>query len=386
MHIIKFYPVGNGDCSQIILNNGKRILMDFRQHANGTDPNLPEIDLSKALRAELAAAQRNYFDAVILTHADLDHIEGATEFFYLEHAKKYQDDGRIRIKELWVPAAFILESATNDELSNEFPILRAEARNRLKKGTGIKVFSKPDELVKYLESEGIGANDRDHLIVDAGTVVDTFSIDEDGVEFFCHSPYKKHCAGGAAKELRNEAALIFNVRFKYGAYEYDLFAVGDSTSDVLADIVNITEVHGRADRLAWNLYSVPHHCSYLALAPEGEKGVSKTTPINEVQRLLAYGRKNSYMICSSNPINSDKVAYQQTQPPHVQAKNTYVECLKEVNGRKFLVTMEEPNRIHPRTLEFKIALGGLSLVTAAAVAATTSAATSKPARAGCVDA
>ncbi|RLA54510.1 MAG: hypothetical protein DRR42_01635 [Gammaproteobacteria bacterium] len=382
MHTIKFYPVNNGDCSQILLDNGKRILIDYRQPANGADPKKPEIDLSKTLRDELAKASRSDFDAVIFTHADLDHIEGSTDFFYLEHAKRYQGEGRIHINELWVPAAFVLESVTNDELSNEFPILRAEARHRLKAGAGIKVFSKPPELVKYLESEGIGANDRDDLIVDAGTIVDTFSIDGDGVEFFCHSPYKKHCEDGASKELRNEAALIFNIRFKYGSYEYDMFAVGDSTSDVLADIVNITEAHGREDRLAWNLYSVPHHCSYLALAPDGEKGDTKTTPIEEVRRLLGYGKKNGYIVCSSKPIGSDKEAYEQIQPPHVQSKNTYEESLKEVSGRKFLVTMEEPNRIHPKPLEFKITAGGLSLSTTGAVAATTAAASSTPARAG----
>lgn len=30
MHQIIFYPVGNGDTSQIVLDNGKRILFDFR--------------------------------------------------------------------------------------------------------------------------------------------------------------------------------------------------------------------------------------------------------------------------------------------------------------------------------------------------------------------
>ena len=38
----------------------------------------------------------------------------------------------------------------------------------------------------------------------------------------------------------------------------------------------------------------------------------------------------------------------------MQAKNTYVEYLSEVGGRRFLVTMEEPNRIRPRPIVFEI--------------------------------
>ena len=29
MHQVKFYPVGNGDCSQIVLENGTRLLFDY---------------------------------------------------------------------------------------------------------------------------------------------------------------------------------------------------------------------------------------------------------------------------------------------------------------------------------------------------------------------
>jgi len=381
MHKIKFYPVGNGDSSQIILSNNKRILMDYRQHPSGTDSTRPEIDLRATLKDELKSNNRDSFDVVMFTHADKDHIEGSTEFFYLEHTQKYQSAERIKIEELWVPAAMLLESVSIDERSSEFAILRAEARYRLKNGRGIKVFSKPDGVVNLLKSYGIGENDRDHLFVDAGTIVDTFSLEKDGVEFFCHSPYKKHCDDGAKKELRNEAALIFNVRFKQGDLTYDLFASGDSTCEVLADIVNISEFHGNGDRLAWNIYSLPHHCSYLALAPAGEKGKTKTKPTDDVKRLLSNGKQNSYIVSSSHPIGNDNAAYESTQPPHVQAKNTYLDIIEEIKGRKFLVTMEEPNKIRPKPLTFEVSSFGLSLVRNSSAAATLAAAAS-PARAG----
>ena len=29
MHKVRFYPVGNGDCSQILLADGRRLLFDY---------------------------------------------------------------------------------------------------------------------------------------------------------------------------------------------------------------------------------------------------------------------------------------------------------------------------------------------------------------------
>lgn len=140
MHQIIFYPVGNGDSSQIILENGKRILFDYRHLKKAEGVESPEIDLKTRLKKELDDAKRDYFDVVAFTHSDSDHIENSTEFFELWYAQKYQGGGRIKINELWVPAAMILETATNGQQSNEFVIWRQEARHRLKKGKGIRVF------------------------------------------------------------------------------------------------------------------------------------------------------------------------------------------------------------------------------------------------------
>ena len=43
MHKLVFYPVGNGDTSQIILANGKRLLFDFRHLDESDDEDDEEI-------------------------------------------------------------------------------------------------------------------------------------------------------------------------------------------------------------------------------------------------------------------------------------------------------------------------------------------------------
>lgn len=385
MHKITFYPVGNGDSSQIVLENGKRILLDFRQHSNGSDLGSPEIDLVKHLKEELKKENRNNFDVVAFTHADKDHIQGCTEFFELDHAKKYQGEDRVKITELWVPAAILIENADMDKQSEEFIILRQEARYRFKNNYGIKVFSKPKELVQWAEKKEIDLDSRSDLIIGAGELVDTFKLETDGVEFFCHSPYRKQCDDNPdTKTVRNKAALIFNVRFSIGNLIYDLLAVGDSDCEVLEDIVNITEYHNREDRLKWNIFNIPHHCSYLALAPSGEKGEKQTIPTVAVQKLLEYGKKDSYMVCSSVPIENDEEAYEQIQPPHIQAKVTYEEYLKKVDGRKFLVTMEESSTKSPKPIVFEISNDGLKkeqIISSAAIIT----GSSKPTRAGVIN-
>lgn len=381
MHKIVFYPVGNGDTCQVILAGGRRILFDFCHLRAAEDDDDPRIDLKKQLQEELDAANRDDLDVVAFTHADTDHISGSTEFFELLHTAKYQGDGRIKIKELWVPAALLIDEVKRDQLSDEFAILRREARHRVLEGKGIKVFSKPKRLMdewlrQALKDRGEPETARDYLFVDAGTLVDGFSLAADGAEFFCHSPFIKHCDEG--DDLRNEAALIFNVRLRADGADYDFLQIGDSTWEVLEDIVSITKSHKNEDRLKWNLMNIPHHCSYLALSDE--KGDKETEPKPLVKELLLHGKKDAYLVSSSDPIPDSKDMYEADQPPHIQAKNAYETYRKKVGGRRVVVTMEEPNASKPEPLTFEVTVGGVAWIKAISGAPAVLA--SKPPRAG----
>ena len=199
-HQIVFYPVGNGDTSQVVLSQGRRVLFDFCQRPNAESADTPEIDLKKRLKEELEAAGRDYFDVVAFTHADADHIMGSTEFFELQHAAKYQGEDRIKIRQLWVPAAMVLQSASNDQQSHEFVILRQEARHRLLEGKGILVFSKPQALMDWLEPKlkerGEPATARDHLFVDAGS----FRLKWERHNEFSSYTFFRHIEAGDADE------------------------------------------------------------------------------------------------------------------------------------------------------------------------------------------
>jgi hypothetical protein len=381
VHQVIFYPVGNGDTTQIVLSKGRRVLFDFCHRDKAEDADTPEIDLKARLKEDLKAANRDYFDVVAFTHADLDHIQGSTEFFELQHAKKYHGDGRIKIRELWVPAAMLLEEADNDHQTEEYVLLRQEARHRLLEGKDILVFSKPQALADWLEpllkARGESASARDHLFIDAGTIVPGFTLTKDGVEFFCHSPFIKHCDDGDI--IRNSAALVFNVRFNADGSTYDYLEVGDAEYGDLEDIVSTTRYHKNDDRLAWDLFNIPHHCSYRAL--NEDKGKDETVPTPLVKDLLLMGKSDAYIVSCSKPIPDVKDSYEQVQPPHIQARKAYERYLKEVGGRKFLVTMEEPNANKPEPIIFEIGSAGVTWKRSATIGAPAILA-SRPPRAG----
>ena len=148
MHHVRFYPVGNGDCSRSFWRTKNAFSSTT---ATGVKPKTRTIHRLIFIRPSLTNWRRrgrDGFDVLALTHLDDDHIANSTDFFFLEHAKKYQSDERKRIGVLWVPAAAILETG----LKGEAAVWRSEARHRLKEGKGIRVFSKPSSLEKWLES------------------------------------------------------------------------------------------------------------------------------------------------------------------------------------------------------------------------------------------
>lgn len=348
---IIFYPVGNADTCLIALEK-KLMLCDYAAKLNPDDPDDRRIDLPEALKEDINYPLRDTIDVVAFTHLDDDHICGATEFFHLNHAEKYQGDGRVKIDELWVPAAAIVEEGAEDEAR----VIRQEARHRLKEGKGIRVFSRPAHLKAWLESQGLTLESRLHLITDAGRLVPGWSKEQDGVEFFVHSPFGER--DGDVVLERNECSLVFQATFQAGGTQFLMAA--DTTHENWHKIVAITRLHNNGERLKWDVYKLPHHCSYLSLSPE--KGERETKPIANVQWLLDQGKSRAILVSTSKPIDD----VDQDQPPHFQAKNCYKTNLKAKSG-KFMVTMENPNRVSPTRLVVNVTLAGASLETAAAI-------------------
>ena len=340
MHTLSFFPLGNADTCLVETSAGAVLLVDYAATADPDDPNDRRIDLPRAIRDRLDALGRDHVDVLALTHLDQDHIQGVSDFFFLEHARKYQGRGRVKIADLWVPSAAITES--KETLTDDGRAIQAEARYRLERGEGVRVFSRPEALKEWLDEHGLTIESRAHLITDAGQLVPSFKKDVDHVEFFAHSPFADREDGKLVD--RNAESLVLQATFTEAGRDSKLMLGSDVPHEIWTRIVTVTRAHSNEHRLEWDVFKLPHHCSYLSLGPE--KGKHVTKPVPEVAWLFEkQGAERSIAVSTSDPIPDGDT----DQPPHRQAAAYYQEVSASHRG-KFLVTMEHPTRHSPKPL------------------------------------
>lgn len=352
MHQIIVYPIGNAETIQIVLENGRRLLFDYANMRCSSDASDLRCDLLGILKEDLKAAGRDAFDVVAITHVDNDHVRGCGEFLWLDHAAKYQGEGRIKIEELWVPAAAVCENGLEDDSR----LIRAEARYRLRQGKGIRVFSAPTVLENWFEDNKLDLEEyrKNGLVIDAGNLVPGFSLEKDQVEFFVHSPFATRTQDGILL-IRNKDAIAMQASFRQGERLTRFFISADLSYEEIAAIIDVTKFHKREERLQWDIYDVPHHCSYLGIGPF--KGEDKTEPTTAVSFLMDQGQKGGILLSSSWEIPDND---EDKQPPHRQAAAYYREVASDIQG-EFIVTMTHPKSSEPKPLTIELSAQGATL-------------------------
>ena len=366
---ITVYPIGNGDTFRLDLRDGRKMLIDYADLRNPVDPTDKRIDLPTELRADLRTAGRNHYEIVEFSHLDNDHVQGASQFFWFDHASRYQGEDRVKISDLWVPASALTEVGTSDCAR----VIRQEARHRMRQGSGVRVFSRPDALRDWFAAEGIDMSQRLHLITDAGGLVPGFSkYDASGVEFFVHSPFGFR-RNEREVEDRNQDCIVLHATFREGGQDTRALLMSDMPWDGLDTIVDVTKRYGNEERLYWDFAKLPHHSSYLSLS--SVKGVDLTEPTANIKWLYEQGgQQGAILLSSSWPIPMKGSSEDDdVQPPHRQAANYYRQVKAELRG-SFEVTMERPLS-NPRPTVVEITGLGARLVSnvrapAAALAAT----------------
>lgn len=271
--------------------------------------------------------------------------------------KKFQDDDRIKIDVLWVPAAALTEEDLENE---EAKLIQKEARYRFEQKEGIRVFSRPERLKQWCEKNEIDFDSRQNLITDAGKPAPEFTLEEDEVEFFVHSPFAKRLNDSEVED-RNQDSIVMQATFVSSGTKTRIFLMGDATHNVIDDIVAITEAKNRPERLEFDVCKLPHHCSYLSLSDD--KGEDKTVPTENVSRFYEdYSQANALIVSTSKPIPAKGSADDaDNNPPHRQAANYYKqEAVDHPND--FLVTMEHPKQSAPKPIVIQIDKFKASLV------------------------
>lgn len=345
---IIFYPLGNADTCLVQLSNGLHFVFDYADMNDPEDSNDKRIPLAKKFKEDIGWPKRKDVDVLAFTHGDNDHVKRASEMFWMEHAEKYQGNDRVKFKELWVPAALIVEEGAEDDTR----VIRSEARHRFLQKSGIKVFARPEHLKIWLESKGKKLADYQHLIVDAGRCVPGFTLEVQGVEFFTHSPFAQRTEEGMLD--RNDNCLVMQATIREGGQDSRFLITADSTWDSWVDIVRSTRAHKNDHRLAWDLFKIPHHCSYLSMAEE--KGKTKTKPTPEFEWLLKQGSERAVMVSSSWQIPAGT----EDQPPHVETYRRYNETADALDA-ELVVTMEHPSTNNPKPVLICLDSSGVTL-------------------------
>lgn len=342
---ITFYPEGNAECVLLELDNGKRMLMDYA--------NMHEAD-SRYSDLPSSFSEIESFDVVMFTHPHEDHVKGAADFFYFNHALKYQGGSRAEIKELWVSAAFLLDVNPCEDAR----VIRQEARYRLKEcgGEGVKIFAAPDSLESWLKDNDLSTDEREHPIVHAGTILDsTMHNLGDEISIFVHAPFSEDADD---VDDRNDPSIVIQISLNnFGQYT-SILVTGDTPHDILDKIIERSESNKNADYLKWDLYDIPHHCSHTGLS--ATRGDRITEPSECIKRLLGeYGQDNAFLVASCRAFSD--VGEGDTQPPHTEAKKAYIKYSKNSDNteKKLFVTSEYKGITNPKPLRFKIDITGI---------------------------
>jgi hypothetical protein len=342
---IIIYPLRNADCCLLRLDNDRLFAFDYADRRDPLDPEDKRIDLRQAFQEDVGFPDRDYVDVLAFTHGDDDHVHKASEVFWLDHAQIYQGDDRIKINELWVPAGMIVEEGCEGDAK----ILRAEARHRFLNRQGIRVFSRPAHLKDWLADRGKRLEDYAHLITDAGQVIPNYNLAANGVEFFVHSPFAER--DGDVLLDRNENCFVTQATIRAGGRDTRFLLTADSIWEAWQKMVNITRAHGNDHRLAWDIFKIPHHCSYLSMA--AEKGTYKTKPVAEFEWFLNQGTTRAVMVSSSREIPTETT----DQPPHLETYRRYKETADSIDA-DIVVTMENPSKRQPKRTIIEISGNG----------------------------
>ena len=330
---ITFYPLGNAECCLLELGNKKTMLFDYANTYTGDEGDF-RIDLAKELKPH------EEFDVVLFTHAHEDHVQGAKEFFHFDYEEVYQGGNRVKMKELWISSAFILDTDLNSE---DARVIRQEARHRLKNKYGIKVFSEPDKLTGWLKQHKLTLEEMDPFIVHAGQVISDHNLGDE-IQFFVHAPFS--CDSEDVDD-KNDPSIVMQVRLFNDPRETNILITGDTPYKVLEKIVDMSKLNDNEKYLKWDIYDIPHHCSYTGLAEE--KGAHTTKPTKQIKWLLSQGESRGKMIASCKIISEHA---DDCQPPHIEAMRAY----KTHGGsdKDFWATMEYPTKDKPKPLTYEV--------------------------------
>lgn len=334
-----FWPVGNGDCTTIVVNSETFLQVDLNHLEKSDDDN----DASWAVVDELVERLpkvngRPYLSAFALTHPDEDHCKGFADLL-----------DKVDIGEMWFTPRIFAEY--NKDLCDDAVDFKKEAQRRVEEtikakgdpgaGNRVRVFG----YSELLEEDDFEDFPEDRLTVPGNEITNINEQDvEDEFRAFVHAPFKDDDAGD-----RNDTSLGMQVTLCEETQKLRALLLGDLSYPIINRIFKVS----KEDDLAWNVLLAPHHCSKAVMYWQEEDDEKEVLKKHIVEEMDEASLEPNRVISSSNPVPSSNKSGD--NPPHAKAKTQY-----ETITDSFLCTMDQD-----KPIVAKIDKNGIVLVGAA---------------------
>lgn len=356
-HKIKIYPVGNADTTLIKTSDNITIQVDCQIRDGEEDSDGIKIyDVKKDLINDLEkdTDKNPFLDLFVLSHAHKDHCLGFEGNYYCgdpnEYKKENRENDEIIIGELWVTQMIF-----GNDICEQATAIRKEAKRRR------KLFEEnPIEANKQGNRlRIIGYNDQDKIVDGLnyipGKIVTSINGKYTGlIEIFIHAPFKSDLVTGKADKDHNATSIVFQIALRVthgGAIKSRAIFGGDADHYIWEKVLRKSEENGNYDRLKWDLFLSPHHCSWSFFNDRPYE--ENKEPKDYSLEFLDYKQNNAYIVASSKKIVDDD-----NNPPHYPARKEYI---KKVTEPYFRNTATHKGEKAPKPLEFIIDDGGLTL-------------------------
>lgn len=341
------FQVGNGDMTLVVLDSGRRILIDCKIGLSADDPNEDTPDVGSQLRGRLVRDQddRLYVDAFLLTHPDMDHCLGLTRHFHLGSPSSWaKSDDKIIIREMWSsPIVFRRADRKNAAagltLCPDAEAWRNEARRRVKLYRAQGWLADGDRIQILGEDADGKTDDLLPILVSAGSPFSTICGETDGTfAGFLLAPLLADDEEEAEILSKNNSSVIVQLTLaadgnaRAGRY---LFG-GDAEVGVWERIRDKYD----DDVLSYEVLLAPHHCSWHSLSWDSWSKEGEKAKVSEKARsALAQAAAGAIVVASSNHIADDDI-----DPPCIRAKREYQAILKSGLGT-FRCVADEPDDV-----------------------------------------
>jgi hypothetical protein len=368
---LTFFPVDNGDMTLIILESGRKILIDVNIRAAADDPDDDTSDVGTMLRDRLVrdGNGRLFVDAFLLSHPDKDHCTGLKNHFHLGPLSEWSKTAdKIVIREIWSSPMVFRRASKNHVLCDDALAFCSEARRRVKKYRDTSgLVTDGDRILILGEDENGKTDDLGAILVKVDELFNRVNGQADATmttRLLAPHP-KSDDETLEEKRSKNQSSTILNFSLAGGGNDDAArFLTGGDAEVVIWE--RLWDRHSeRPDWLTYDILQVPHHCSWHSLSYDSwsEKG-EKAILCEDARSALGQARPGAIIVASSKPIKDDD-----NDPPCIRAKREYESIADEVDG-VFKCVCEHPTEKNPDTLEIEISGNGPKLKTRAMAAAT----------------